>query len=63
LAGNDQHISLTESGPGASQAPELIVPANDNLFTSGTLGRYSKALSAVLESHQHKTEGSEVAAD
>jgi len=63
LAGNDQHIAFTESGPGASQRPELIVPANDNLFTSGTLGRYSKALGAVMESHQRQAEGSEVAAD
>jgi len=41
----------------------LIAPANDNLFTSGTLGRYSKALSAVMESHQSQPEGAEVAAD
>ena len=31
------------------QNPELIVPANNNLFTSGTLGRYSKALNSVME--------------
>jgi NADH-quinone oxidoreductase subunit G len=61
LAGNDQHVSFASSGAGAGHDPDLIVPANDNLFTSGTLGRYSKALSAVMESHQ--PEGSEVAAD
>jgi NADH-quinone oxidoreductase subunit G len=63
LSGNDQHVSFSASGPGASQKPEWIIPANDNLFTSGTLGRYSKALSAVMESHQRQPEGSEVAAD
>jgi len=26
-----------------------IVPANDTLFTSGTLGRYSKTLNSVVE--------------
>ena len=30
--------------------PELIRSAHDNLFTSGTLGRYSKMLHSVLES-------------
>ena len=63
LSGNDQHVSFMSSGPGTSHDPELIKPANDSLFTSGTLGRYSKALSAVLESHQGQPEGSEVAAD
>ncbi len=33
-----------------SARPELIQSARDSLFTSGTLGRYSKTLSAVLES-------------
>jgi NADH-quinone oxidoreductase subunit G len=63
LSGNDQHVSFEHSGPGANQSPELIVPANDSLFSSGTLGRYSKALSAVMESHAPQPEGSEVAAD
>ena len=50
LAGNDQHTTLEEgvAGPIASQ-PELIVPSNDSLFTSGTLGRYSRALNSVIE--------------
>jgi len=61
LAGNDQHTTLANSGPGAIQKPELIVPANDNLFSSGTLGRYSKALHSVMESRTQQT--SEVAAD
>jgi NADH-quinone oxidoreductase subunit G len=29
--------------------PDLIQSANDNLFTSGTLGRYSRVLNSVLE--------------
>jgi NADH-quinone oxidoreductase subunit G len=49
LAGNDEHTALSLSGPGASHDPELIVPANDDLFTSGTLGRYSRTLNSVLE--------------
>jgi NADH-quinone oxidoreductase subunit G len=61
LAGNDQHTTLANSGPGAIQKPELIVPANDDLFSSGTLGRYSKALNSVMESRTQQT--SEVAAD
>jgi NADH-quinone oxidoreductase subunit G len=33
----------------ASSRPELIQSARDTLFTSGTLGRYSKTLSSVVE--------------
>ena len=33
-----------------SARPELIQSARDSLFTSGTLGRYSKTLNSVLES-------------
>jgi NADH-quinone oxidoreductase subunit G len=61
LAGNDEHTTLSKSGPGALQDPALIVPANDNLFTSGTLGRYSKALNSVMESREHPA--TEIAAD
>jgi NADH-quinone oxidoreductase subunit G len=61
LAGNSEHTSLAKSGPSAAQKPELIDPANDSLFTSGTLGRYSRALRSVMESHEVKP--AEVAAD
>jgi NADH-quinone oxidoreductase subunit G len=61
LAGNSEHTSLENSGPGAAQKTDLIAPANDGLFTSGTLGRYSRALSSVMESHEVKP--AEVAAD
>jgi NADH-quinone oxidoreductase subunit G len=35
---------------GAVSRPDLVRSAHDNLFTSGTLGRYSKILSSVIES-------------
>src|SRR5271169_4346363 len=60
LAGNDQHLEIAESGASAIQPPELIVPANDDLFSSGTLGRYSKTLNSVFE---NKSAVPEVAAD
>jgi NADH-quinone oxidoreductase subunit G len=60
LAGNDQHLEISGSGTSLMQAPELIVPAKDNLFTSGTLGRYSKTLNSVIE---NKSGVPEVAAD
>jgi len=60
LAGNDQHLEIAESGASAIQNPELIVPANDDLFSSGTLGRYSKTLNSVFENKSAETE---VAAD
>ncbi len=60
LAGNDQHVDIAHSGPGAIHRPELIAPANDDLFSSGTLGRYSRALNSVYENKRTETE---VAAD
>jgi len=61
LAGNSEHTSLAASGPGSAHQTESIAPANDNLFTSGTLGRYSRALKSVVENHEVKP--TEVAAD
>jgi len=60
LAGNDQHLEIAESGASLVQPPELIVAANNDLFSSGTLGRYSKTLNSVFE---NKSAESEVAAD
>ncbi|HVN04599.1 MAG TPA: molybdopterin-dependent oxidoreductase, partial [Bryobacteraceae bacterium] len=34
--------------------PDLIRSAHENLFTSGTLGRYSKVLNSVVESHGNR---------
>jgi NADH-quinone oxidoreductase subunit G len=61
LAGNSEHTSLSKAGPSVGHSPELIAPANDTLFSSGTLGRYSRALQSVAESHEVKP--AEVAAD
>jgi NADH-quinone oxidoreductase subunit G len=63
LAGNDQHTSLSSSGPGDLQDPNLIVPAQDNLFSSGTLGRYSRTLNSVIENRHKQPADVEVAAD
>ncbi len=63
LSGNDQHTSLSGSGPGAVRNPELIVPAQDTLFSSGTLGRYSRTLNSVIENRQKQPAETEVAAD
>ncbi len=60
LAGNDQHLEIAESGASLIQESELIAPANDDLFSSGTLGRYSKTLNSVFE---NKSAVPEVAAD
>jgi NADH-quinone oxidoreductase chain G len=62
LAGNDVHVqsSLVQiDAPPERHA--LILPAEDTLFTSGTLGRYSKVLHSVMESHT--TKPAETAAD
>jgi NADH-quinone oxidoreductase subunit G len=61
MAGNSQHTSLAKAGAGVAHRPESIFPANDNLFSSGTLGRYSRTLKSVVESHEVKP--AEVAAD
>ena len=63
LAGNDQHTTLVGSASGAAQSPQLIVPANDNLFSSGTLGRYSRALNSVMENRNRQPAETEVAVD
>jgi NADH-quinone oxidoreductase subunit G len=60
LAGNDQHLEIAESGASAMQDAELVAPAHDDLFSSGTLGRYSKTLNSVYE---NKSAVPEVAAD
>jgi len=60
LAGNDQHTEIAEGGPSLMHNPDLIVPAHDDLFSSGTLGRYSHTLNSVLENKPAETE---VAAD
>ena len=63
LAGNDEHTALSKSksGSGSVQSAELIQPANNNLFSSGTLGRYSRTLNSVIENRNQQP--AEVAAD
>ena len=61
LAGNSEHTLLANGGLGVAHKSESIQPANDTLFTSGTLGRYSRALKSVVESHEVRP--AEVAAD
>jgi NADH-quinone oxidoreductase subunit G len=62
LAGNDQKTTLVGTSPGALQNPGLIAPADNNLFSSGTLGRYSRTLNSVMENRNQPAEA-EVAAD
>ena len=50
LSGRDEHSQLVQiTGETGVGHPELILPANDTLFTSGTLGRYSATLNTVME--------------
>ncbi|HXW91472.1 MAG TPA: molybdopterin-dependent oxidoreductase [Terriglobales bacterium] len=63
LAGMDQHTSLAGSGPGTKHDPSRIMPARDDLFSSGTLGRYSRTLNALIENHHALAAEEEVAAE
>ncbi len=55
IAGNDQHVTAPEkSNAGAGDGLVQIMPANDTLFTSGTLGRYSHALNSVIENKKRE---------
>jgi NADH-quinone oxidoreductase subunit G len=47
LSGNDQHLQPAAAAPlvQIGSRRDLVLPANDSLFTSGTLGRYSAMLS------------------
>ena len=61
LAGNDVATHALSGGHGGTAAGNSIRPSNDTLFTSGTLGRYSNSLNAVVESRRKAPAG--VAAD
>ena len=64
LAGQDEHTQLVQiTGATGTGHPELIVPAKDTLFTSGTLGRFSATLNSVMERNQFAPADKEVAAD
>ena len=64
LSGNDVHTRTAGQTPGKTEADRSLVPSNDNLFTSGTLGRYSPVLNKVIENRLGlPNEKKEVAAD
>ena len=52
-AGNDEHTRIPTAANLPSH-PELVVPAEDTLFTSGTLGRYSDTLNSVIENDRQQ---------
>jgi NADH-quinone oxidoreductase subunit G len=56
IAGNDQHTSISAMGAGTQQSPDQILPAHNNLFSSGTLGRYSRVLNSVIENKNPEPE-------
>jgi NADH-quinone oxidoreductase subunit G len=63
LGGNEEHTQLVQITAAAPQShPELVLPSNDSLFTSGTLGRYSNTLNSVIE-RRNAPQPNEVPAD
>ena len=72
LSGNDQHLSpaATVAKDSASLVQissrrDLVLPANDTLFTSGTLGRYSAMLTDLQQNDagRHPIQNDRTAAD
>ena len=66
LTGNDEHLKsdLVQIVPAATTGRrDLVLPANDALYTSGTLGRYSAKLDEVVQSHTILMKPAETAAD
>ena len=64
LAGQDEHTQLVQiAGATGTGDPELVLPAKDTLFTSGTLGRFSATLNSVMERNRFTPANQEVAAD
>ncbi len=63
FAGNDVHTEPNPPQDSSQRDPagDLIMPAHDNLFTSGTLGEFSRALTQLTQ-HQ-MNEMAETAAD
>ena len=63
LSGRDEHTQLLQiTGATGWGNPGLVLPSNDTLFTSGTLGRYSATLNTVLERYSTATPELELAA-
>jgi NADH-quinone oxidoreductase chain G len=64
LSGHDEHMQLVQiTGVTGTGHPELVLPSNDALFTSGTLGRYSPTLNTVMERYRTTPDDLEIAAD
>ena len=64
FAREDVHTLAPEfSSISQPSSPESIIPANDALFTSGTLGRYSNTLSSVIENRQATSVEAQIPAD
>ncbi|HET9741257.1 MAG TPA: NADH-quinone oxidoreductase subunit NuoG [Terriglobales bacterium] len=64
FAGQEVHTLAPEhSSVAQPSSPESIVPANDTLFTSGTLGRYSTVLNSVIENRRATPAENEIPAD
>ena len=60
-AGNDVHTGIPAEVE--RSAGDSISPANDSLFTSGTLGRYSRILNSVMERRKKEPAEKPAAAD
>jgi NADH-quinone oxidoreductase subunit G len=64
LTGNDEHLKSELVQIDASTVRrDLVLPSNDMLYTSGTLGRYSAKLTEVVETHTILMKPAEAAAD
>lgn len=61
LAANDVRTKLVSIEPATAARRDLVLPAQDALFTSGTLGRYCEKLQEVHEPHRKSP--AETAAD
>ncbi len=62
LSGNDVPTEIGASPQSSPSAPGHIAPAHDDLFTSGTLGRYSNDLKEIKQ-HQEQESLTASAAD
>ena len=64
LSGADVHTQLVQiTGATGVGDPQMILPSNDSLFSSGTLGKYSTALNTVMERYRSGPEDQESEAD
>jgi NADH-quinone oxidoreductase subunit G len=64
FSGGDVHTFAPEhSSVVQPSSPENIVPANDTLFSSGTLGRYSNTLNSIVENRRATAVEREIPAD